>query len=134
MQQQNKGEAEGTQNIAASATLSPLAILKSSYMNKAIFFRAIIFLTILYLISYFFAIAKSDGADGIFVTIMSLPAIVLSFPFLWAAVHLFETHLDFWVLLMVGGLDILLYAVFIERILYYLKTKSVLYWVRKRIK
>lgn len=96
-------------------------------MNWLVFVKATIFLAIVFVVSYFFALAKSDGAEGLFVSLMSIPAIVLGFPLLWAVVHFSDPHLlPFFLLYFLAiALDILLYAIVVEQLFFYVKTKRV---------
>ena len=87
------------------------------------FFRAVSILLVLYVISYFFAFARADGAEGAIFSIMTAVAVVLGLPFVWLCtiiVHLIHPLFLF----TAAAADILLYAFLIERAVTYLNSKK----------
>jgi hypothetical protein len=85
-------------------------------INIKIFLKLFVTLVIVYIISYLFAFSRAEGAEGIFILAMSVPAMILSFPFFWlcATVEVLRHPISF---LFAIGLDIILYAFIIERVI-----------------
>ena len=90
-----------------------LTIFKS--INPRIFFKAATILAIIYVVSFFFAFARSEGAEGIVFPLMSVPAIIISIPFFWLCAEVkFLQNPAFFIIAII--LDILIYSLLIERI------------------
>ncbi len=93
------------------------------YINIKIFFKSIFTLVIVYIISYLFAFSRAEGADGIFILAMSIPAIILSFPCFWLFTTVKVLHHPIYFLFAIG-LDIILYAFLIERVISHLLVRK----------
>jgi hypothetical protein len=66
---------------------------------------------------------RAEGADGNFYFIMSIPGILISFPFFWlcSVVQILQHPIYFAISILV---DIMLYALIIERINKYYRSHS----------
>lgn len=92
-------------------------------VNVRTFFRAVSLLLVLYVISYFFAYARADGAEGAIFSIMTAVAVVLGLPFVWLCTIIFHpVHPLF--LFTAAAADVLLYAFLIERAVTHLNSKK----------
>jgi hypothetical protein len=89
-------------------------------INGKIYFRAVVIMAFLFTISFFFAFAHSEGAEGSVYEIMSIPAEAFGVPFLWLFFRISE-HLNPVFLCLGIVLDIWHFALVTERLIYFLK-------------
>lgn len=88
-------------------------------INRKIYLRTVCLMSVLFTVSFFFAFAKSEGEEGAVYTVMSFPAQVFGIPFFWLFVQVF--HVQNPISFLIGvGLDVLLLALIMERLFYFL--------------
>lgn len=86
-------------------------------INERVYKKAIGILGFVFLISFFLAFARSEGAEGIIFKVGQVTAAMFGFPLGWILeiVHLVQNP---FLLIIAIVLDILCYAMLIERIIF----------------
>ena len=87
-------------------------------INFKIFLRTSILLGVICFISYFFAFAKAEGAEGIIFSVMTVVAIIFGLPFYWLCTEV-KSLQDPAFYIVAILFDIFIYAFIIERVFNY---------------
>jgi hypothetical protein len=92
-------------------------------INYRIFLKSIGIIGFVFFISFWFAFAKSEGADGLIYDIMGKVCAALAFPLSWLLFDVF--HFKDTLFLFAGlMIDIFIYSFLVERIFFYVKRRS----------
>ena len=87
-------------------------------INFKILLKTSILLGVICLVSYYFAFAKAEGAEGIIYSIMTVVAIILGLPFYWLCTEV-KSLQDPAFYIVAILFDILIYTFIIERVFNY---------------